>query len=76
MVILRCGKIAIKYEVAIGDISGLDIIKDSAVLMLVRLKSQKDFLIECYKRFEVIRYIHQACDLQGIQHTWIREVKK
>ena len=70
-VIVRCGKIAIKLEIGIADIVGLDIIKDSAVLMVVRLTSHKDFLIECYKRFEVIRYIHQACDFLGIQHTAI-----
>ena len=34
-VIVRCGKIAIKLEIGIADIVGLDIIKDSAVLMVV-----------------------------------------
>lgn len=75
-VILRTGKITIRYEVPIEDIITLDFMKENAVLLIVRLRSKQDFLIETFKRFEVIRFILQACEESFIKKIRIREVEK
>ena len=74
--ILRTGKISIKYEVPIEDILALDFMKENAVLLIVRLKSKQDILIETYKRFEVIRFIHQACEESHIKKIRISDADK
>jgi hypothetical protein len=42
----------------------------------VKLKSNEDIMIETFKRFEVVRFLHQLCEERSQKKISVTEAKK
>jgi len=73
---LRPGKLKIKYAIELESLKELSIPKQNEVILIVKLKSNEDIMIETFKRFEVVRFLHQLCEERGQKKISVTEAKK
>ena len=72
LLVLSTGRLKIKFAFSIEDIAKLVLPKDSATLLSVSTQTAS-LVIESFKRFEVIRFLHQICGERGLSKISVNE---
>jgi hypothetical protein len=52
----------VQHLIPVADIEEIVLPECSQVLALIKSKGNKDLFIECFRRFELIRYLNQVLD--------------
>lgn len=64
----------VQHLVPVTAIEEIMLPDNSQVLALVRSKGNKDLLIECFRRFELIRFLNQVLDYLRLKRFKVSQV--
>ena len=57
----------IKSPIQLSSIEELILPDKSQVQLVLKSRNSRDMIVECFRRFELIRFLHQVCDSQVIK---------
>lgn len=67
---------AIKKMIKLEDITKVVISEDNAILMSLHTQSNFDILIDTFNRFQMVRFLLQACEVKGIKRIKLSYMQK
>lgn len=73
LLVLRTGKLSIKLEFEFEQMRELAFPKSNALILIIKLRTGEDLMIETFRRFEVNRFIQQVCSERLINQISLKE---